>query len=246
MIERPKILCGVWNQAESRQGIDASRPVDIMARNKTKRCLDLGRDMPSDCLRWHQKATLASDLEDTEALEISRLLWGHNHNAIGTQGHVSIDRNWYTPEIYIEMARESWAASTWIRLSDLEAQKVVKAKQFIDKEANGLKQSWQGCIWLNPPWSDPQPWLEKLIAEEVDQAIVLTTNATETEWFQDLSHRLTPCVSPGGRIKCYGHEDGSSPLRGAGGFLPRKNRDSFHEIFGQQRGRCMRELRRTI
>ena len=79
--------------------------------------------------------------------------------------------------------------------SDAEAQKVVKAERFYDEEVNGLQQPWQGRIWLNPPWSDPQPWLEKLIVEKVDQAIVLTTNATETEWFQDFKscgHKRKP------------------------------------------------------
>ena len=208
--------------------------------------LGFGERHAQRLLKVASKATLASDLEDTEALEISRLLWGHNHNAIGTQGHVSIDRNWYTPEIYIEMAREVMGGIDLDPASDLEAQKVVKAKQFIDKEANGLKQSWQGRIWLNPPWSDPQPWLEKLIAEEVDQAIVLTTNATETEWFQDFVPQTDTVCFPRGRIKCYGHEDGSSPLRGQVFFYLGKNRDSFHEIFGQQRGRCMRNYVGTI
>ncbi len=47
--------------------------------------------------------SLTQHLGDSEALAICRQLWG---NATGTQRHVSIDRNWYTPETYIEMARE--------------------------------------------------------------------------------------------------------------------------------------------
>ena len=49
------------------------------------------------------KRTLTSDMDDSEALGISRQLWG---NATGTQGHVSVDRNWHTPMEYIEAARE--------------------------------------------------------------------------------------------------------------------------------------------
>jgi len=176
------------------------------------------------------KATLTTDLDDAEALEISRLLWG---NATGTHGHVSIDRNWYTPDTYIEMAREVMGGIDLDPASDLEAQKVVKAKRFYDKKADGLQQTWQGRIWLNPPWSDPQPWLEKLIVEEVDQAIVLTTNATETGWFQDYDDQADIVCFPLGRIKCYGHDNGSSPLRGQAFWYIGKNRDSFYGVFKQ-------------
>jgi len=39
--------------------------------------------------------SLAKHIDDSEALAILRKLWGH---ATGTQGHISIDRNWYTPK----------------------------------------------------------------------------------------------------------------------------------------------------
>ena len=151
----------------------------------------------------------------------------------GTQGHVSIDRNWYTPEIYIEMAREVMGGIDLDPASDEEAQKVVKAERFYDKEADGLQQTWQGRIWLNPPWSDPQPWLKKLVAEKVDQAIVLTTNATETEWFQDMIPQAYVVSFPRGRIKCYGHDNGSSPLRGQAFFYLGNYSSSFQDIFGE-------------
>jgi len=79
---------------------------------------------------------LTSDLKGSEALKISQDLWG---NAVGTQGHVSVDRNWYTPELYIEMAREVMGGIDLDPASDEEAQKVVKAERFFDKEADGLQ-----------------------------------------------------------------------------------------------------------
>jgi len=127
----------------------------------------------------------------------------------GTQGHVSVDRNWYTPEPYVEMAREVMGDIDLDPASDAEAQKVVKANLFYDKEDDGLKYPWHSRVWLNPPWSDPQPWLEKVISEKVDQAIVLTTNATETEWFQDFVHQVDVVCFPKGRIKSYSHDSGS-------------------------------------
>ena len=46
--------------------------------------------------------------------------------------------------------------------SDREAQKVVKAETFYSENMDGIRLRWEGRVWLNPPWSLPQPWLRKL------------------------------------------------------------------------------------
>ena len=63
------------------------------------------RPFPSPAKRLMAVANraLTRHLEESDVEIEIRKLWGH---ATGTQGHVSIDRNWYTPETYIEMARE--------------------------------------------------------------------------------------------------------------------------------------------
>ena len=71
------------------------------------------------------KANLASTLilNDFTAKKISSDFWG---NATGTQGHISKDRDWYTPEMYIEMARKVMGSIDLDPASDSVAQKPVK------------------------------------------------------------------------------------------------------------------------
>ncbi len=52
---------------------------------------------------------------------------------------------------YIKAAREVMGKIDLDPASDIEAQKVVKAKRIYDEEVDGLQQTWHGRIWLNPP-----------------------------------------------------------------------------------------------
>lgn len=37
------------------------------------------------------------------------------------------------------------------------------ADNYFDKETDGLAQDWFGNVWMNPPYSNPTPWVEKFI-----------------------------------------------------------------------------------
>lgn len=56
-------------------------------------------------------------------------------------------------------------------------------------EANGdgLAAQWLGRVWLNPPYSNPGPWVEKL--EQHGNGIALVFARTDTEWFQPFLRR---------------------------------------------------------
>lgn len=45
----------------------------------------------------------------------------------------------------------------------------------------GLKVDWFGSVWLNPPYSNVEPWLEKLAKHGDGVAFVLAS--TDTAWF---------------------------------------------------------------
>ena len=56
---------------------------------------------------------------------------------------------------------------------------------------DGLVQPWDAAtVWVNPPYSDLRPWVEKA-AHEIEQrcqviAVLLPANRTEQGWWQDL------------------------------------------------------------
>jgi hypothetical protein len=49
--------------------------------------------------------------------------------------------------------------------SDEVGNKNVKAKAFYTFEDDGLRQPWFGHIWMNWPFSNPLPWMQKLVDE---------------------------------------------------------------------------------
>lgn len=68
----------------------------------------------------------------------------------------------------------------------------LTAKNIIELPEDGLKIEWNGKVWLNPPYSNPKPWLEKLALHHNGMALVL--NSTDTIWFQELILRKATSI----------------------------------------------------
>ena len=102
------------------------------------------------------------------------------------------ENEWYTPPAIIEAARECMGGIDYDPASSDIAQESVKAKRYDTAETDGLNAEWGGSVWMNPPYDKSLIGLfaGKLVAGfrsgEVDQAIVLVNNATETAWAQSL------------------------------------------------------------
>ena len=64
----------------------------------------------------------------------------------------------------------------------------AKAPKFYTMAENGLLQPWAGKIWLNPPYSNPAPWLRRAIeaATQGSLVVALLPTSTCTGWFHDL------------------------------------------------------------
>lgn len=99
---------------------------------------------------------------------------------------------WYTPPDVIAAARVALGGHIELDPASCDlAQTVVNAGCYYTRRQDGLKQAWDArTLWLNPPYSDPSPWVDKIITsherKRVATAIVLVNNATETAWFQHL------------------------------------------------------------
>ena len=99
------------------------------------------------------------------------------------------DNEGYTPPEYIEMARRVMGSINLDPASCDYAQEVVKADKYLTEEDDGLSQDWIGNIWLNPPYANKliTQFVNKIITEkELLQAVVLTNNNTDTQWFKKL------------------------------------------------------------
>lgn len=67
-----------------------------------------------------------------------------------------------------------------------------------NRTRDGLKITWQGRVWLNPPYSSVHLWLAKFIAH--GNGIVLINARCETGWFQRLVAGSSGLLIPRGRI----------------------------------------------
>ena len=132
---------------------------------------------------------------------------------IGSDGSIESvltgNTEWYTPELYVNLARKVMGGIDLDPASNAYAQKVVKAEQFYTEDDDGLNQAWWGRVWLNPPYATPavQQFTEKLCDEfedgTVKQAILLTNNSTDTHWWQAAAKVATGCCLMEGRIRFY-------------------------------------------
>lgn len=78
-------------------------------------------------------------------------------NDIGWREEKTVE--WYTPQRYIEMAREVMGTIDLDPASNAIAQEWIKARVFYSQEEDGLSQEWFGNVWINPPYGRKYPRL---------------------------------------------------------------------------------------
>jgi len=148
------------------------------------------------------------------------------------------DQESYTPEKYIEAARLTMGSIDLDPASNEFAQKTVKATTYYTKEENGLDKNWDGNIFLNPPYSHPdiKHFVDKLLSElkPNQQAVLLTNNNTDTNFFHNAARKASVVCFTKGRIN-FNKLDGStsSPTNGQVFFYFGENTDEFIKNFSE-------------
>ena len=149
------------------------------------------------------------------------------------------NNEWYTPEKYVEMAREVLGHIDLDPASSKIANETVKADRYFTEEENGLNQVWYGKVWMNPPYGTDligqftEKFADEYIAGNITEGIVLVNNATETAWFADMIQSASAVVFPRGRIRYYSpQKESSAPLQGQAFIYFGENTDRFLEVFG--------------
>jgi len=153
---------------------------------------------------------------------VNRWLIGYDHETktIAHVGHNSGDNEWYTPQEIIDSVYEVMGRIDLDPASSNVANEMVRAKRFYDIERNGLSKKWRGSVWMNPPYSQPEieEFTDKLVKDfclgHISQAIVLTNNATETQWCQTLAKECSAICLISSRVKFWAIDKIASPLQG--------------------------------
>lgn len=110
----------------------------------------------------------------------------------------------------------------------------VPAKRCITKQQDGFRYSWQGRVFLNPPYGHRTTglWIEKLLAEyrqgHTTEAVVLVPARADTRWWYLL--RDLPICFVHGRLK-FGDAVHPAPFPSAVAYLG-GNATGFCEVFG--------------
>jgi len=161
----------------------------------------------------------------------------------GKRPHVannSGNMEWYTPPEIIERARRVMGNIDCDPASTERANEIIHADCFYTAEDDGLTKPWHGCVWLNPPYGQPEiaQFAEAVVAKnaarEFEQACVLVNNATETNWFQSMLRDCTAVCFLKGRVKfidCDGNATGA-PLQGQALLYFGDDASAMQEHFG--------------
>jgi phage N-6-adenine-methyltransferase len=158
-----------------------------------------------------------------------------NHFRVAFTGKIE----WYTPVAYIDLARQVMGEIDLDPATCAFAQARVQARRYYTIEDDGLAKDWAGKIWLNPPFAQPAivHFVEKLVASflsgAVAEAVMLSSNYTDTAWFHHAESACAAICFTRGRIR---FEDETSsiaaPMNGHSFFYYGQNVGRFREVFG--------------
>jgi len=72
----------------------------------------------------------------------------------------------------------------------------VPALAYYSTNENGLMQPWYGKVFMNPPYSEPAPWVERFIEHGNGVALLPTTNGKWQLdlWYADTAWAICPPV----------------------------------------------------
>jgi DNA N-6-adenine-methyltransferase (Dam) len=150
---------------------------------------------------------------------------------------------WYTPRKYLDAAVAVMGAIDLDPASSQAAQAHVKAKKYFTIEQDGLVQPWTGRVFLNPPYA--MPFIKQFTTKMVEsfvaggmEGILLTNNATDTEWFHIVMNACTGLCLTRGRISFLEASDGEltekpSPTHGQAFFYFGPHLERFANTFGE-------------
>jgi ParB family chromosome partitioning protein len=192
---------------------------------------------------WHPLANNKTKLKAIATLKPEAQVKKVKAELSGTSKTSALDEEyneadeWYTPDWVISCAKQVMGAVDLDPASSLQANKKIKAKKYYTIKDNGLNLQWKGRIFLNPPFSKYNQFVDGLLEEIVQgnttEAILLVNNSTETAWFQKLLKKNYLVCLPKSRLHFW-HPDRAS-LTGRNGqaiFYIGLNENKFKEIFG--------------
>lgn len=72
----------------------------------------------------------------------------------------------------------------------------IPTATYLTQADDGLAQDWHGVVWMNPPFSNPLPWIRRFIRHNNGIALVPTSNGKWQDelWNSQLSWVTLPAI----------------------------------------------------
>lgn len=93
------------------------------------------------------------------------------------------------------------------------AEEIPHAAHTYQKEDDGLSQDWFGKVWVNPPYSELDSWIDKIISEQsnTECIIALVPDRINADWFQKgVNHANIVCFHDG--CISFGNSSDTAPF----------------------------------
>lgn len=108
----------------------------------------------------------------------------------------------------------------------------AKCPLYFTEEQDGLKQTWTGVCWCNPPYGrEIGKWIQKAYESSLagTTVVCLVPSRTDTKWFQDYCLPYAEIRFVRGRLKFGGCKD-AAPFPCAVIIFRPKEQDFFSEL----------------
>jgi hypothetical protein len=157
------------------------------------------------------------------------------------------NNEWYSPPAFIESARKVMGGIDTDPATSEIANIRVNAWLYYTESTDGRNKPWIGKVWMNPPYAQPLIFdfcngvTERFANGEIECAIVLTNNGTDTKWFHAMMEQASAVCLVKGRIKFIAPDGtyGKTPLQGQTITYFGNDVDVFVKEFSQY-GKCVK------
>lgn len=189
--------------------------------------------------KWQKLAALPADKFEIRVEHAKARVAGMTTSAPSySKAQYTGENEWFTPAAWLDRAREALGEIDLDPASHAIAQERVQASTFFTAADDGLERSWFGRVWLNPPYNRAllSRFVVKLVEEwtsgRVQQAILLTHNYTDTEWFHAAAWAARAICFPRGRVHFLSPAgDECSPTQGQAFFYFGHDDAGFRQAF---------------
>lgn len=98
---------------------------------------------------------------------------------------------WFVKRLALQFCRPALAGNQIVQfdLDPCATKSTAKAPKYYTIDDNGLKKKWLGRVFVNPPFSNPLPWVRKAARQvekgNADVVVMLLPCSMATNWFHE-------------------------------------------------------------